>query len=1404
MVKTDVCRREYSVPIRCTIILFVMMLYLGGLNAQSNALACNDQVHVSLDENCMAIITPDIILEGEEWYPAPYNNMNNYKVLVTTPNGVPITSVGSGNSGFVITETGTYIVSIQEIYSGVDNYCWGTLIVEDKIAPQITSCPCPIGNYNPKCVLPMTCDDLDDILDGHYLDDILLPSYEDCSPVTITFDDQIYDNGACYKTKVKRKYIFTDASGNKSESCYMEYTVEPIDLYYDIHHPEALIFLPCGASFSMEDIYDYFYDIKYNELIVLAHTPAEKKEVEKIADEYAGWHSYPTIHGIPIWNSLCNLTVLKSDVIVPACEACEVTQKVVRTWTYYDWCTGETKDHIQIITNGDLDGPDIWAADISKTVDPWGCDATFYMPPPEQLSDACSDHVTYEIEGPPGISVWEDPEYGYQVEKLPKGNHTFYYHAFDCCYNKTTVAITVSIKDATPPTAIASQDLVISLAPTSTGEGIGKLFAESVDAGSHDGCGPVKLEVRREVDYCDLVGNTTYNNDGHLNDYAYDYDNGEFVRFCCADLTDAGIDEDDDGVIDYTIIKVWLRVWDDGNMDGIYGNSGDNYNETWANVRVEDKVPPTILCPPDITVDCDVSVHDLYRVGEAKGYNTCGDAEVDYEDLELSYGECGYGHFKRKWYIVGQPTSYCLQNIYVEEPDQNAIDVFFPEDMVIDCTDDLDDNIPYWNAQACNLLAYSLESDTFYFEEGACFKILNYWTVIDWCIYDPLDPWTGGQWQDVQVIKIIDDIAPEFPECEETVMIEANDFGDVDGDGVTCENTAVLLTQMADDLGDCASDWLKWTVQIDLWSDWTIEYTFSSTASPSSEFYIAPSSSGELVKVVLPDDIPGSMHNHRVVWKVSDGCGNNRSCTQNFMVVDKKSPTPYCVNVSSALMDNGQVELWACDFDLGSFDNCTSEEDLRFTFTSASPDIDPMYNPATNCSSRVFSCDDIVDDDGQSTPIEATVYVWDEKDNYDFCTVYLTLVDNQGVCGSGSNGSNRIAGQFRTESGEELAQISVELNSAIPNFPQLSHTNQDGFYAFNNNPMAADYQIRAISDSDYLNGVSTLDLLLIQKHILGVGYLDGPYNMIAADINNDEKISAIDLLELRKLILGISPELPNSDSWRFPIFDQQMGDTEPWPFSEEIMILDFNQEMMGNDFIGVKVGDVNGTAEANLGTNNIDNRSLNIWNLFIAKSFEDPSGNVIVPVYTKENRNLAGFQFALSHLNMELIDVLGEAIDMESYNSSTSDDGITSFSWNKSALQKLDAEEVLMFLVFDQSGQIALSNDLASEAYIGENFETEEIVLNFSNDEFENILFQNEPNPFIDYTVVEFSLAQDNYTSLKIYDIGGKVLKIFEGHYTEGFNTIKINKKDIQGTGLLYYTLESGDFAATKKMILMD
>lgn len=60
---------------------------------------------------------------------------------------------------------------------------------------------------------------------------------------------------------------------------------------------------------------------------------------------------------------------------------------------------------------------------------------------------------------------------------------------------------------------------------------------------------------------------------------------------------------------------------------------------------------------------------------------------------------------------------------------------------------------------------------------------------------------------------------------------------------------------------------------------------------------------------------------------------------------------------------------------------------------------------------------------------------------------------------------------------------------------------------------------------DYTTSVSTIDLILIQKHILGVKPFSDYKQLIAADTDLNGEINVVDLVELRKLILGLQDKL---------------------------------------------------------------------------------------------------------------------------------------------------------------------------------------------------------------------------------------------------------------------------------------
>jgi hypothetical protein len=109
-----------------------------------------------------------------------------------------------------------------------------------------------------------------------------------------------------------------------------------------------------------------------------------------------------------------------------------------------------------------------------------------------------------------------------------------------------------------------------------------------------------------------------------------------------------------------------------------------------------------------------------------------------------------------------------------------------------------------------------------------------------------------------------------------------------------------------------------------------------------------------------------------------------------------------------------------------------------------------------------------------------------------------------------------------------------------------------------------------------LDGVSTLDYVLILSHILGQKIFTKKVDTYSADVNNNGKISASDLVEIRKLILGITTSF--KPSWI--CLPQSLINT---PFSSNIdpRFLDVTvqgQNISGQNFIRQKIGDINGNS----------------------------------------------------------------------------------------------------------------------------------------------------------------------------------------------------------------------------------
>jgi hypothetical protein len=82
-------------------------------------------------------------------------------------------------------------------------------------------------------------------------------------------------------------------------------------------------------------------------------------------------------------------------------------------------------------------------------------------------------------------------------------------------------------------------------------------------------------------------------------------------------------------------------------------------------------------------------------------------------------------------------------------------------------------------------------------------------------------------------------------------------------------------------------------------------------------------------------------------------------------------------------------------------------------------------------------------------------------------------------------------------------------------------------------------------------------------------------------------------------------------------------------------------------------------------------------------------------------------------------------------------------------------------------------------------------------------LLQNYPNPFNPSTMINFTLSQRSFVTLKIFNVLGKEIATLinsqkePGTYIVNFNAGKLSN------GVYFYKLTAGNYSSVKKMILM-
>ncbi len=370
-------------------------------------------------------------------------------------------------------------------------------------------------------------------------------------------------------------------------------------------------------------------------------------------------------------------------------------------------------------------------------------------------------------------------------------------------------------------------------------------------------------------------------------------------------------------------------------------------------------------------------------------------------------------------------------------------------------------------------------------------------------------------------------------------------------------------------------------------------------------------------------------------------------------------------------------------------------------------------------------------------------------------------------------------------------------------------TDETGEYNFDLD-LGQNYTITPARDGDVLNGISTMDLILLGQHLLEIQPLDSPYKVIAADINNSGSVSSLDMIALRRLILHIDEDLTNNTSWRFVDADYVFSNpTNPFAttFPEVVNINGLNGTTQ-QDFVGIKVGDLNGSAIPNALLSG-DTRTERSTQHFLATDARIEKGaSKRIEIKATDFTTILGYQMTLEFdpTKMEILEIIPEALREltdDNFGMQNQAEGIITTSWNTINGLSLEDETVLFSIVVKAKETITMSETLRSSSKVtnAEAYSEIEGIMHsnllfdqnkgFEKDRFS--LYQNYPNPFEVNTKIGFYLDKAGEATLTVYDMDGKVRFIKNGSYENGYHEITLGAEQLGDPGMLYYQLNATD-----------
>jgi hypothetical protein len=784
----------------------------------------------------------------------------------------------------------------------------------------------------------------------------------------------------------------------------------------------------------------------------------------------------------------------------------------------------------------------------------------------------------------------------------------------------------------------------------------------------------------------------------------------------------------------------------------VTNNNNGNSLTCTAVVTVRDTLKPNIVCPSNLTIPCDEfsPLVPLNNYGTATATDNCPSNLVVTSLPIVNLNQCNVGQIIRTFTATDNSnnTKQCVQSINVVNNNPvTAVNITFPPDITLTNCSDFDPSVTGDVIVNTNLADCSDLSISY---------TDNKMLVPPVCVDTLVRTWT---------------------------VIDSCQLSPGTNNGIfTHVQTIYIGTQVPVITGPAA---ITLHVEPSTCLGFLESGTHDAIGCDLQLFNNRTNQSDFVIKGDYP------LGNTTVRLIASQSCNNTADTLDVVItVLDTFDVTFLCVKTFPEIKDVSP-EPMAMDFVSTHYSilgNC--EEGLVFRAS--------FNRNNVNDTIRNYDCTQVGDE------ITIKIYFWLGNTVIDSCTELVTPVDPNQLCPT-----NRVvlSGQIETENQRSVPGVSVYLEGAdMPS--QMSSV--DGKYAFPRMDGGGSYRVLPVKNDDPLEGVSTLDLIHIQRHILRTAPLQSPYKIIAADINADDKVSAADIVQLRKLLLGVYDNFPDNQSWRmidkgYEFQNRQNPLSESFP--EAYTIEAFKKDMT-IDWVGVKTGDVDGSYTG--GVHNPSTGLRNSNDLFVVDNKIVSEGEVLVPVYASEFAEISGFQTSIRLDGIQEASLSSGALNINASNFSYTD-GNLHFSWHDVTANRMNAGDILFYihLKVQKGGSLReilspVASWLSSEYYTAD---FKPVALSWRMGEGAGPAFTvqgNYPNPWKNHTSLNVQVPTAGDVVVRVRDLTGNVIYIQRYTCQKGDNTITLSDTQISVSGVLFCDVLTGNEVKTIKMIHLD